>query len=215
MPTIIPFHTGLTPAGYARLAAIVASGGVLAVPTESSYALAVSPFHDHALTGLFKIKRRADGKPILVLIGDAVQVQRLAASVPAAGELLLRSFWPGPLTIIFQAHPSLPAGLTAGTGTVGLRLPAVPVLRRLLVEIGPLTGTSANHSGQPPLCTADDVAAALGEHIDAILDAGPTPGGLPSTVFDARGPLRIIREGRLSRTVLSDQLCRAGFQLSP
>jgi L-threonylcarbamoyladenylate synthase len=215
MPTVIPFHTDLSPEAYAALAALIAADGVAAVPTESSYALAVSPFRDDALAALFRTKRRPDGKPILVLIGDPAQMQPLVDTIPPAAELLMRSFWPGPLTIVFPSRPSLPARLTAETGTIGIRLPAVPRLRRLLAQIGPLTGTSANRSDQPPLCTADAVSVALGPDVDLILDGGPTPGGIPSTVIDARSPIRILREGAVSRADLTDRLHRAGFALSP
>jgi L-threonylcarbamoyladenylate synthase len=215
MRTVIPFHADASPTVYAELTACLAADRVVAVPTESSYALAVSPFRDSALAALFRTKRRPDGKPILVLIGDPDQLPLLVESIPPAAEVLSRSFWPGPLTIVLPAHPSLPARLTAGTGTVGIRLPAVPLLRQLLVHVGPLTGTSANRSDQPPLCTAEAVSAELGPDVALILDAGPTPGGLPSTVIDARSPVRIIREGAVSRAALGDRLCRAGFALSP
>ena len=215
MPTVIPFHADLSPTASAELATLIADDGVAAIPTESSYALAVSPFRDNALAALFKTKRRPDGKPILVLIGDLTQIRLLVETIPPAAELLLQTFWPGPLTIVFPSHPSLPAALTAGTGTVGIRLPAMPRLRQLLVQIGPLTGTSANRSDQPPLCTADAVLTELGSDVDLVLDAGPTPGGAPSTVIDARSRIRILREGALSRTVLAEELHRAGFALSP
>jgi L-threonylcarbamoyladenylate synthase len=215
MSTVIPFHADLSPAAYVQLTAVIAADGVAAIPTESSYALAVSPFRDNALAALFRTKRRPDGKPILVLIGEPAQVRLLADTIPPAAEALLETFWPGPLTIIFQSRPSLPARLTAGTGTIGIRRPAAPRLRQLLEQIGPLTGTSANRSDHPPLCTADAVAAELGPDVDLILDAGPTPGGAPSTVIDARSPVRILREGAVSRADLAGRLHRAGFALSP
>ena len=215
MPTVIPFHAELNAASYSKIAEIIAGDGVAAVPTESSYALAVSPFRDKALTTLFRVKERPEGKPILVLIGDLAQMLTLAETIPPAGDLLVRSFWPGPLTIIFPARPSLPSLLTAGTGTVGLRLPAMPLLRQLLLRVGPLTGTSANRSDKPPLCTAEEVLAELGDDVDVILDAGPTTRGIPSTVLDARAPIRVLREGPVSRAVLTERLHRAGFALSP
>jgi L-threonylcarbamoyladenylate synthase len=177
--------------------------------------LAVSPFRDEALTTLFRAKGRPEGKPILVLIGDLAQMLTLVETITPAGDLLVRSFWPGPLTIIFPARPSLPSLLTAGTGTVGVRLPAMPLLRQLLLRVGPLTGTSANRSDKPPLCTAEEVLAELGDDVDVILDAGPTTRGIPSTVLDARAPIRVLREGPVSRAALTERLHRAGFALSP
>lgn len=215
MPTIIPFHAELSTAACSQIAEVLAGGGVAAIPTESSYALAVSPFRDEALTTLVRAKGRPDGKPILVLIGVLAQMRTLVETIPPAGDLLVRSFWPGPLTIIFPAEPSLPRLLTAGTGTVGVRLPAMPLLRHLLIQVGPLTGTSANRSDKPPLCTPDEVLAELGDDVDVILDAGPTSGGIPSTVLDVRSPIRVIREGPVSRAALTERLQRAGFELSP
>lgn len=215
MATVIPFDVELSPASYSRFAEIIARGGVAAVPTESSYALAVSPFRDEALRTLVRAKGRPEGKPILVLIGDLTQMRMLVETIPPAGDLLVRSFWPGPLTIIFPARPSLPCMLTAGTGTVGLRLPAMLLLRQLLLRVGPLTGTSANRSDKPPLCAAEEVLAELDDDVDVILDAGPTAGGIPSTVLDARSPIRVLREGPVSRAALTERLHRAGFELSP
>jgi L-threonylcarbamoyladenylate synthase len=215
MPTVIPFHADLSPTACMEVSTLIAADGVAAIPTESSYALAVSPFRDNALAALFRTKRRPERKPILVLIGDPAQIELLVETIPPAAEVLLRSFWPGPLTIVFPSHPSLPARLTAGTGTVGIRLPAVPRLRHLLAQIGPLTGTSANRSDQPPLCTADAVLTELGTDVDLVLDAGSTPGGMPSTVIDARSQIRILREGAVSRTELADRLHHAGFALYP
>ena len=106
-------------------------------------------------------------------------------------------------------------GLILGSGAVGVRLPAYPLLRRLLVRVGPLTGTSANRSGQTALCTADEVSAILRDDIQMILDAGSTPGGMPSTILDARTPVRMIREGAISRAAVASVLHRAGYELSP
>ncbi|HET6674860.1 MAG TPA: L-threonylcarbamoyladenylate synthase [Nitrospiraceae bacterium] len=215
MLTVIPFHTVLDEATNSTVANVIAGGGVIAIPTESSYALAASPFHTDALRALARAKGRPDGKPILVLIGAVDQVRMLAATVPPAADLLIRSFWPGPLTLVLPAQSTLSPLLTANTGTIGIRLPAYPLLRQLLVRVGPLTGTSANRSGQSSFCTAHEVSAELGEAVQILLDAGSTPGGKPSTVLDARTPVRVIREGAVSRAALSDVLHDAGYALSP
>ena len=215
MLTVIPFHTDLDEATNSTVANVIAGGGVIAVPTESSYALAASPFHTDALRALVRAKGRPDGKPILVLIGAVDQVRMLAATVPPVAELLIRSFWPGPLTLVLPARSTLSPLLTANTGTIGIRLPAYPLLRQLLVRVGPLTGTSANRSGESSFCTAQEVSAELGEAVQILLDAGSTPGGIPSTVLDARTPVRMIREGAVSRAALSDVLHDAGYALSP
>lgn len=215
MLTVIPFQTELEPDVAATLAATLRGGGMAAIPTESSYALAVSPFHEPALHRLFRTKARDYGKPILVLIGERAQLLRLIEGVPPPADLLMRAFWPGPLTIVFPAHPALPGVLTAESGTIGIRLPDLPRLRRLLEQVGPLTGTSANHAQQPPLCRPEDVTAVLGRDLDCLLDAGETPGGAPSTIIDGRSPLRIIREGAVPRAAIQEVLHRGGIALSP
>jgi L-threonylcarbamoyladenylate synthase len=214
MPAVIPFHTEFNEATYSTIVNALSAGGVMAIPTESSYALAASPFHEDALHAVVRGKGRPDDKPLLVLIGAVDQVGLLVETVPPAADLLIRSFWPGPLTLVLSARPSLPRVLTAGSGTVGIRLPAYPLLRKLLMRTGPLTGTSANRSGQRPLCTADEVVAILHDDVQLVLDAGTTPGGAPSTVLDARVPVRVIREGAVPRAAITDVLHHAGCELS-
>ena len=108
----------------------------------------------------------------------------------------------------------MPANLTDGTGTIGVRLTACKPLAALLRRVGPVTGTSANRTAQPPAQTAQAVEAAIGGEIELIIDAGPTPGGLPSTVVDATGAVRILREGALGRARIDAALRAGGFSLS-
>jgi L-threonylcarbamoyladenylate synthase len=215
MSTVIPFHTELNETTYSTVADLLSGGGVMAIPTESSYALAVSPFHEEGLHAVMRVKGRPDDKPLLVLIGAVDQVRLLAETIPPAADLLMRAFWPGPLTLVFPARPSLSRVLTAGSGTVGIRLPAYPLLQEVLMRVGPLTGTSANRSGQRPLCTAGEISATLRGEVQMILDAGSTPGGVPSTVLDVRAPVRLIREGAVSRAAITEVLHRAGCEISP
>ncbi len=211
---ILPCPTGFSEEIVRELGSVVRANGVVAVPTESFYALGVVPTDATAVARLCRIKGERHNKPILVLIGDRAQLDGLVAGIPPAAQALMDRFWPGPLTIIFPALPSLPAFLTAGTDSVGIRLTAHPLLAAVLRRVGPLTGTSANRSGQPPLQTAQAVRDELGADIDLILDGGPTPGGLPSTVVDARGPIVVVREGRVSRAELAAVLDHAGLRLS-
>jgi L-threonylcarbamoyladenylate synthase len=134
--------------------------------------------------------------PILVLIGDLPQMRSLVRDVPATAQKLIERFWPGPLTIVLPAASGLPPALTAGTGTIGIRWPAYPPIRTVLQRVGPMTGTSANVTGTPALMTAQAVDATFGGALDLILDA-PVGGGLPSTVINAVGDLRMIREGTI------------------
>lgn len=192
---------------------VLKAGGVIALPTESFYGLAVDPFNERALATLWQIKGRSEGKPILLLIGDPSQLVPLVRSVPPAATVLMNAFWPGPLTIVFPAAVALPDAVTAGSGSVGIRLSAWQPLVDLLFRVGPVTGTSANREGLAPPCTAEEVQRNLGEAVNVIVDAGPTPGGRPSTVIDVRGPLRIVREGAIERSVIAAQLAAHGLQL--
>ena len=183
-----------------QAADIVRQGGVIAFPTDTFYGLGACPFDARAVQRLVDLKDRSRRTaPILVLIRSRADLAALVAEITPAAERLMDACWPGPLTLIFRAVAAVPPVLTAGTGTIGVRLPAHPDVQRLLEAVGgPLTGTSANRSGRPPATTGDEVEQALGNGVDAILDGGATPGGLPSTVVDTTlTPPRVIREGRI------------------
>jgi len=193
-----------------EVAVVVRQHGVIAVPTESFYALAASVGSPAGLERVMAIKGRLAGKPILVLIAERSELDALIVEATPAATVLMDRFWPGPLTIVFKASPAVPAALTAGTGTIGVRQPSHRILLPLLHQTGPLTGTSANRSGGPPPATADQVEVALGTDIDLIVDGGPTRGGLPSTVLDATGPVRLLREGPISCHQIRRALLDAG-----
>lgn len=187
--------------------------GLVAIPTETFYGLGVNPFDARALDRLRAVKGREDEKPILVLVASINDLSAFVEQVPPAASLLIEGFWPGPLTILFPARASLPRALTAGTGLVGMRLSSCRPLCELLTRVGPLTGTSANRAGAAPARTAEAVQQALGDAVDLIFDAGPTPGGLPSTVVDAHHSLRIVRGGAIERSVIEARLHQRGFSL--
>ena len=213
MSAVLSLGNGHDEAALVEAARVLRSGGVLAIPTESYYALAASAASVEGVQRVVRIKGRPEGKPILVLIGDRSQLTGLATGVPAAAAVLMDRFWPGPLTLILPAVSSLPPEITSGTGTVGVRLsgwaPLVPLLKR----VGPLTGTSANRSGAPSLRTAASVAGELGMEVDLILDGGATPGGPPSTVVNTVGTLRMVREGLVSRQDLQQALQSIGAKI--
>jgi len=192
---------------------VLGESGLIALPTESFYGLAVAPFDEQALAKLWHIKGRSQGEPILVLIGDRSQLEPFVRSVPRAADVLINAFWPGPLTIVFAAAHGLSNAVTAGTGSVGIRLSAWQPLVDLLRRVGPVTGTSANREGMPPPRTAEEVQDSLGDAVDLIVDAGPTAGGPPSTVIDVRGPIRIIRNGTIERAVIAARLADHGLHL--
>jgi len=193
---------------------VLGENGLIALPTESFYGLSVAPFDEQALARLRQVKSRSEGKPILILIGDGSQLGPFVRSIPHAAHVLMNAFWPGPLTIVFPAAIGLSDVVTAGTGSVGIRLSSWQPLRDLLLRVGPVTGTSANREGMPPPTTADEVQHSLGDALDLIVDAGPTPGGRPSTVIDVRGPIRIIRDGAIERGAIVAQLGTHGLSLN-
>lgn len=184
---------------------MVRRGGVIAFPTETFYGLGVDPLNVQAVQRLYALKGRSpQTSPILVLIRSRHELLALVSEITPAAERLMQACWPGPLTLVFRAAVAVPLVLTAGTGTIGVRYSAHPVVEQVLeVTGGPLTGTSANRTGQPPATTAAEVEHAFGAVVDLIVNGGPTPGGLPSTVVDTTvSPPRLIREGCVTQAAL-------------
>ena len=213
MATIERYADSTVPVLADQVRRVLGESGLIALPTESFYGLAAAPFDEKALARLWLVKGRSEGKPILVLIGNRSQLEPFVRSIPPAATVLMNAFWPGALTIVFPAAGELSDAVTAGTGSVGIRLSAWPPLIDLLRRVGPVTGTSANHEGMPPPRSAEEVQDSLGDSVDLIIDAGPTPGGRPSTVIDVRGPIRIIRDGAIERSAIVAQLAVHGLHL--
>ena len=206
MAIILPFNVPPSPQIIEQALACVQAGGVIAVPTDSFYALAVGIFQPAALEQLLAIKGDRAHKPFPVLIGDPSQLDQLVDEVPELAKKLRRKFWPGLLTLVLKAKANLPPVLTSEQGTVGVRQPNYSQLCNLLICTGPLTGTSANRMGQSPAITAEDVHRHLGDEVALILDGGPTAGGQPSTVLQVEPELRIIRQGAISRSAIHEVL---------
>lgn len=182
---------------YSRLASIIANGGVIAFRTDTFYGLGADPFNRDAVQRIKQLKGREGDKPILVVISDREQVGRFISEQSPAFDLLTRKFWPGPLTLIGTAAPEVPAEITAGTKTIGVRLPGDDSVRALVEACGgQLTATSANPSQREPAKTAPEVQKYFDDAIDLIIDGGTAKTDQPSTVVDARdGEPRLIREG--------------------
>lgn len=176
------------------------AGHLVGIPTETVYGLAVLP-EPEGLARLVAAKRRSADKGIALLVDSLAQVKRLAMLTPAA-ELLAKRFWPGALTLVLPQRPDnpLPALLTGGRPTIGVRLPNHPVPRALARVLGPLAVSSANISGQPDSTTAQQVAASLADEVSLVLDDGPVRGGVPSTVVACMqdGQLEILRAGAIT-----------------
>ena len=214
MVTVLQLNSLPSPQLIHQVAQCLQDGGVLAVPTDSFYALAVSPFNDMALERLMQIKGERSHKPFPVLVGDSSQLNQLTADIPGVARTLMEEFWPGLLTLVLQARSTLSPILTGGQRTIGVRQPNDPRVCELMTHTGPLTGTSANRSGQPPAQSAEDVMHQLGSMVDVIVDGGPAPGGQPSTVLQILPELRILRQGATSRLKLQEVLDRKEKSLS-
>lgn len=185
-------------------AEVIAGGGVIAFRTDTFYGLGVDPFNATAVARLKELKGREDNKPILLLISDPEQVEGLITSCSDEFKIAAREFWPGPLTIVTRAVSELPEEITAGTGTVGVRLPADESVRELVRECGGvLTATSANPAGREPARSAQEVASYFENGLDLIVDGGEVTATQPSTVLDVlASPPRIVREGAIPRNVI-------------
>jgi L-threonylcarbamoyladenylate synthase len=193
------------PRGIKKAAQMVLRGGIIAFPTETFYGLAADALNEAALKKIFQVKKREEGNPLLLLIADKSWLKGLVQNISPLAERLMDRFWPGPLTLVFNASPQLSPLLTADTGKIGVRLSPHPVTQALVQAVGrAITGTSANLSGQPGILTAREVHQALGESLDAVLNGGKTAGGPGSTILEVSDPSpRIIREGMISQNELS------------
>ena len=178
---------------------VIKQGGVIAFRTDTFYGLGADPFNAAAVARIRTLKGREDDKPILLLIADPADVERLIVDPSREFQELAARFWPGPLTIIGHAVSELSEEMTAGTGTVGVRLPADANLRSLVRDCGgALTATSANPAGREPARSAEDVRSYFPEGLDLILDGGEVTAIEPSTVVDATlSPPRVVREGAI------------------
>ena len=185
---------------------VLSRNGILAVPTDTFYGLAAHPFQPAALSRLFALKERAPEKPVLVLVDGEVRLRQVVREVPEVAARLMARFWPGPLTLIFPGQPGLQRLLTGGTKTIGVRQPRQDLTCRLIAALGhPITGTSANRGGRAPLVKAAEVDREFGGQVDLILDAGPCPGGAPSTIVDVTSsPPRLVRAGAIPPAALAE-----------
>ena len=184
-------------------ARVLSRGGLVAFPTETFYGLGAAALDRGAVRRVFEVKDRPASMPLLVLVDSREMVARVAAAIPERARALMDRHWPGALTLVLRAAPGVPADITAGTGTVGVRLSAHGVARALVAALGaPVTAPSANPTGTAPPTTAAAVLAQFGDALDLVLDGGPTAGGAPSTVVDVTvDPPRVIRQGAVTLTL--------------
>jgi L-threonylcarbamoyladenylate synthase len=182
----------------AALRATLTAGEIVIYPTDTLYALGGLALRAEAATRVRAAKGREAQKALPLVAADLEQVESLSASVPDPARVLARVFWPGPLTLVLRAADAVPAEITAGTGTIAVRIPASELTRLLCEQAGPLISTSANRAGEPPALTCREAQAAVGESAAAAIDAGPGRRA-PSTIVDMTvNPPRLLREGAVA-----------------
>ena len=188
--------TDITDAVLERVVRVLEDDGVVCFPTDTLYGVAVNPFSPRAMERLFAVKGRDPGKPILLLV-DSISMVRTVAVPNSTFDAVAEAFWPGPITLVTQARPDVPEQVTAGTHKVGLRWPNAAVAVQLIRAFGsPITGTSANLSGQAAARSAEDVIVQLGNSVDIVIDGGILQISPASTVLDvSREPPILLREG--------------------
>ena len=202
--------------GRAAAIEVLRAGGVVALPTDTVYGIAVALDAPDGIERLFRVKRRPLDRHIMLLLDSASQATTIGDMGPAASALA-EACWPGGLTVVVpqRRDVALPASLTGGVPTIGLRVPDHGTPRALARAVGPLPTTSANVSGQPEARDADEILAQLGDGIALVLDGGPAHGGPPSTVVDCTGPSPVIlREGAIPSTRVAEALRAAGLGLA-
>jgi tRNA threonylcarbamoyl adenosine modification protein (Sua5/YciO/YrdC/YwlC family) len=199
----------------------IAKGELVVIPTDTVYGVAADAFTPKAVARLLDAKGRTRSQPPPVLVPGIATLEALVAELPDVVRDLVTEFWPGGLTIVLQAQPSLAWDLGDTAGTVAVRMPANPIALELLEETGPLAVSSANLTGRPAATTAQEAEAMLGDSVAVYLDGGPSGDSGASTIIDATGltlpdgTVSILRNGAVSgddlRRVLGSSLAGGGW----
>lgn len=188
-------------------ARIIKNGGLVIFPTETVYGLGADAFNARAVRKIFRAKGRPDKKPLIVHVSKKSTIDMLARDVPRIVGMLVRKFWPGPLTFVLTRKRIVPDVVTGGRQTVAVRMPNHPVARALIRAAGPIAAPSANFSGEPPPRLISEIPRALLKRVDLILDGGKCPVGVPSTVLDLTvSRPKILREGAINKEQLKEFL---------
>ena len=184
-----------------RAVAVLRNSGVAAVPTDTVYGLAASPFDEAAVRRIYDVKRRPEYMAMPLLLAKPSDLPKYAAHAPDMAWELAEEFWPGALTLVLPKIDAIPDSVSGGKPTIALRVPDAWIPRAIAADLrSPITGTSANISGSPPVRTAAEVRSVLGDGEIFVLDGGEPTGGGESTVLDLSGETpRILRDGAVSR----------------
>ena len=187
--------------------AALRAGGVVVFPTETVYGIGVDACNAAAVDRLVRVRGRDDGKPLLVLVRDLAMAALMVAAVPPAAARLAARFWPGPLTLVLPARADLPAAVTAGTGTIGVRVSSHPLAAGLVETFGrPLTAPSAKPPGAPPAATIAAARDYFGATVDCYLDGGPCNGGASTVAVVEGSTVRVLRPGPITADALNRAL---------
>jgi tRNA threonylcarbamoyl adenosine modification protein (Sua5/YciO/YrdC/YwlC family) len=174
------------------------AGELIVLPTDTVYGIGADAFIPAAVTTMLAAKGRGRNTPPPVLVGTARAAAALVDDLGAFGQDLIDEFWPGALTLVFRASPTLLWDLGETKGTVALRMPLHAVALDVLKQTGPLAVSSANRHGQPAAVTADEAEHQLGEAVSVYLDGGPCPDNVPSTILDLTGTIpKVLRSGAI------------------
>ena len=192
----------------ARAIHILKTGGVIAFPTETFYGLAADATNEDAVEKIFHLKGRDFSNPVALIIGNDRQLHGLVEEIPDSSRILMQTFWPGPLTLVFKASPQIIPKLTAHTGKIGIRISSHPVAACLAHRLDrPITATSANFSGTPEILSPQEVVRCLGDRVDLVIDGGLSPGGKGSTILDVTlDPPVTLREGAIPTQRIREKL---------
>lgn len=200
--TATPILSMKDPSALGACINTISGGGVIIFPTDTVYGTGCDSFSPNPIQRIFKIKGRDFSKALPILIGNLEQIKSVTSKLDKRSEKLIKTFWPGPLTLILPKHASLPPDLSP-YDTVGIRMPNHPWLLDLIEHSGPLAATSANPSGAPEARNVEEVLKTLDGKIDLIIDGGQSWSNLPSTVVNCQSAeIKILREGPISEAAI-------------
>lgn len=187
---------------------ILRKGGVIAYPTETVYGIGCNGLDSKAVNRVYDLKDRDHSKAMILIAADIFQIRELVEYIPDGAEILAENFWPGPLTMVFEASSKLNDYSIRKNKTIAIRIPDCKICLSLLKSCGfPIVSTSANKSGLPDSINAEQVIASFGNSLDLIIDGGTTPSQSTSTIIDVtKEPVRILREGTISALEISSVL---------
>ncbi len=197
--------TAKTTCLISEAAALIRRGRLVAFPTETVYGLGANALDAEAVARIFEAKGRPRTSPLIVHVSSIEMARTLVTDWPPEAETLARAFWPGPLTLVLPKQAQVPDIVTAGLGTVGVRMPAHPMAQELIRESGvPIAAPSANRFTEVSPTTAEHVRQSLGDRVDCILDGGPTQVGIESTVLSLAQSPRLLRPGMISQAEIEE-----------